>query len=49
MYHKHAGMPGYVGAGMGGEDAGGGLAGEVPGDGFYGGNEGGTAAAGSGY
>lgn len=44
-----AGMPGYAGAGMGREDAGGGLASEVPGDGFYGDNEGGTAAAGGRY
>lgn len=34
-----AGMPGYAGAGMGGEDAGGRLAGKVPSDGFYGDNE----------
>lgn len=42
-------MPGYTGAGMGREDAGGGLAGKVPGDGFYGDSEGGTAVAGGGY
>lgn len=44
-----AGMPEYAGAGMGGEDAGGRLVGKVPGDGFYGDNEGGTAVAGGGY
>lgn len=43
------GMPRYVGAGMGREDAGRGLAGKVSGDGFYGDNKGCTAVAGSGY
>lgn len=38
-----AGVPGDVGTGMGKEDAGRGLAGEVPGDGLYGGYQGGTA------
>lgn len=42
-------MPEYAGAGMGGEDAGGRLVGEITGDGFYGDNEGGTVFEGGRY
>lgn len=43
------GVSGHVGAGVGGEDAGRGFAGEVPSDGFYGDYESCRADKGTGY